>query len=135
MSSKLSSKAVELIEGKNFAHIATLDSNGWPHVTTVWVDHDGDHVLVNTAVGRKKHRNLSKDPRVALAIGNTSNPYEAVFIQGKVVQAVEGEDAEKHIHKLAKKYMGKDRYPLAPGEKRILYRIEPFKVVTWPPSK
>ncbi|MEM3670763.1 MAG: PPOX class F420-dependent oxidoreductase [Thermoprotei archaeon] len=132
---KLPQKAIELIEGKNFANIATVESNGWPHVTTVWVDREGDTILVNTAVGRKKHRNLSRDPRVSLAINNVSNPYEAVFIQGKVVQAVEGNEAENHIHKLSKKYTGRDKYPLAPGEKRVLYKIEPVKVVTWPPSK
>jgi len=104
-------------------------------VTTVWVDHDGDYILVNTAAGRRKHKNLSKDPRVSLAIVNTSNPYEAVFIRGRVTEAVEGKEAEAHIHKLSKKYTGRDQYPLAPGERRVMYRIEPLKVMTWPPSK
>jgi PPOX class probable F420-dependent enzyme len=131
----LSPKAIELIEGKSFAHIATVNADGWPHVTTVWVDHDGDYILVNTAAGRKKHKNLSRDPRVSLAIVNGSNPYEAVFIRGRVTEAVEGKEAEAHIHKLSKKYTGRDQYPLAPGEKRVMYRIEPLKIVSWPPSK
>ena len=85
MSVKLTQNAVKLIEAKNFAHLATLRRDGSPHVAPVWVDHDGDIILVNTAVGRVKQKNIMKDPRVGLSITDQNNPYERVEIRGRVV--------------------------------------------------
>ncbi|MGI0141872.1 MAG: PPOX class F420-dependent oxidoreductase [Candidatus Micrarchaeales archaeon] len=83
---KLPEEVKKLIEEKNFAHIATLMKDGSPQVTTVWVDHDGDHILVNTAEGRVKLKNLKRDPRVALSITDASNNYSGVWIRGRVVK-------------------------------------------------
>src|SRR5690242_7873426 len=94
-----------------FAQLATLNRDGSPHVTPVWVDYDGTHVLVNTARGRMKARNLERNPRVALAISDPQNPYRYLGIQGRVVEMTET-GADAHIDKMAKKYMGKDTYPL-----------------------
>jgi PPOX class probable F420-dependent enzyme len=94
-----------LIEAKNFAHLATLRRDGSPHVAPVWVDHDGDIILVNTAVGRVKQKNIMKDPRVGLSITDQNNPYERVEIRGRVVSQTR-EGAEEHIDKLANKYTG-----------------------------
>jgi PPOX class probable F420-dependent enzyme len=127
---KLGDKATKLIEGKNFAFLATILPDGSPHVAPVWIDRDGDTILVNTAVGRAKQRNVTRDPRVALSIADQNNMYEKIMIRGRVrSQTFEGADA--HIDKLAKKYIGKDKYPWrAPEEKRIILKIEPTHVLT-----
>jgi PPOX class probable F420-dependent enzyme len=111
-----------------FAHVATLNSDGSPQVTPVWVDFDGTHVIINTAKGRVKARNLARAPRVAISIADPENPYRHLAIQGRVVEMTEsGGDA--HIDKMAKKYLGKDTYPFrAPGEVRIVVKISPEKV-------
>ena len=103
--------------------------DGSPQVTPTWVDIDNDTILVNTAVGRLKHKNISRDGRVALAVADHDNPYNMVTIRGKVVEQITGQEAEEHIDKLAKKYLGKDKYPFrAPGERRVLLKIKPEKV-------
>jgi hypothetical protein len=90
--------------------------DGSPHVNPCWVDIENSMFLVNTVIGRTKHKNISRDGRVALAIADQSNPYDMVTIRGKVVEQITGPVAEEHIDKLAKKYLGKDKYPgTAPG--------------------
>jgi PPOX class probable F420-dependent enzyme len=130
VSTSLADNAIKrLFEGKNFVYVASLMKDGSPHVTPTWVDIDDGIVLVNTAMGRVKQRNFSRDARVALAIADQNNPYDMVTIRGKVVDQITGQEAEEHVDKLAKKYMGKDKYPRrAPGEKRILLKIKPDKV-------
>lgn len=129
LSSKLTKGAVEMIEGKNFAHLATLMKDGSPQATPVWIDLEGDFVLVNTAVGRVKHMNTKRDPRVAVSIVDQNNPYKMVAIRGRVVEQIL-EGADKHIDKLAKKYLGKDRYPWHnPHQKRIILKIIPDHVI------
>jgi PPOX class probable F420-dependent enzyme len=127
---KLSDKTKRLIEGKNFAFLATILPDGSPHVAPVWIDLEGDTILVNTAVGRAKQRNVTRDPRVALSLADQNNMYDKVVIRGRVrSQTLEGADA--HIDKLAKKYIGKDKYPWrAPEEKRIILRIEPTHLLS-----
>lgn len=120
--------AKQLLEGKNFAHVATLMEDGSPQVTPVWVDHDGDTILVNTAAGRLKHKNLERDGRVAISVFDHENPYVALAVQGRVSEITE-EGADPHIDALAKRYMGVDEYPLrTPDEVRLIVRIEPEKV-------
>src|SRR3954452_20411148 len=113
-----------------FAHVATLNPDGSPQVTPVWVDFDGTHVLINTAKGRVKAKNLAREPRVAISIADPENPYRYLGIQGRVVEMTEtGGDA--HIDKMAKKYMGKDSYPFrTPTEVRVIVKILPDKVHT-----
>ena len=117
-----------LFEGKNFAFLATLMKDGSPQVTATWVDIDKNNytILVNTAEGRVKHRNISRDPRVAVSIIDSSNPYHMVSVRGKVIEQIKGKDAEEHIDKMAKKYLDKEKYPRRrPGEERVLLRIKP----------
>lgn len=115
-------------QGKNFAHLATVMPDGTPQVTPVWVDFDGTHVLVNTAEGRQKVRNLDRNPHVALSVMNHENPYQYVQVRGTVVEKTH-EGADAHIDKLAKKYLGADSYPFrAPGEVRVIYKIRPDSV-------
>jgi PPOX class probable F420-dependent enzyme len=118
----------DLLKKPAFANLATLNADGSPQVTPVWVDFDGKHLVVNTARGRVKARNLAREPRVALAIADPENPYRYLGIQGRVVEMTEaGGDA--HIDSMARKYLGKDKYPFrAPGEVRVLVKIAPEKV-------
>jgi PPOX class probable F420-dependent enzyme len=117
-------KYQDLFSKKAFANLATLMSDGSPQVTPVWVDYDGTHVLVNTARGRVKDKNMTRDGRVSLAISDPENPYRYVEIRGRVVEATEN-GADEHINKMAKKYLGQDVYPYRkPGEVRVLYKIK-----------
>src|SRR5438067_4057651 len=119
---------MDLFKKPAFASFATLNPDGSPQVTPVWVDYDGKHLLVNTARGRVKHRNLERNPRVALAIADPENPYRYLGIQGRVVQMVE-QGADAHIDKMAKKYLDQDKYPYRqPGEVRVMVKIAPEKV-------
>ena len=120
----------DLLTKPAFANLATLNPDGSPQVTPVWVDFDGSHVIVNTARGRVKAKNLAREPRVAVSIADPENPYRYLGIQGRVVEMTEkGGDA--HIDKMAKKYLGKDSYPFRkPGEVRIVVKIAPDKVHT-----
>jgi PPOX class probable F420-dependent enzyme len=118
----------KLFERKNFAFLATLMKDGSPQVTPTWVDIDKNNntILVNTAKGRIKYRNISRDPRVAVSVIDFSNPYDMVTVRGKVIEQINGKEADEHIDKLAKKYLGKDKYPRRrPGEERVLLRIKP----------
>ena len=118
----------KLFEGKNFAFLATLMKDGSPQVTPTWVDIDKNNntILVNTAKGRIKYRNISRDPRVAISVIDSSNPYDMVTVRGRVVEQIKGKDAEEHIDKLSKKYLEKEKYPRRrPGEERVLMRIKP----------
>lgn len=127
--SKLNDAARKMLEGKNFVYLATVNPDGTPQVTPTWVDTDGHFVLINTAVGRIKHRNMKKNPHVALAITDQTNPYNLILIKGKVVEQVTGRIAEDHIDKMAKKYRGLDKYPnRTPSERRVLVKIEPVSV-------
>lgn len=128
---KLPELALKLIkEGKNFATVATLMPDGSPHVTVVWVDSDGEGVVFNTSEGRIKTKNLRRDPRVAIAIVSSENPYQQVTVRGHVVQ-ITHEGADNHIDRLAKKYLGVDKYPYhSPGEQRLIVKIAPDHVGT-----
>jgi PPOX class probable F420-dependent enzyme len=119
-----------LFENKNFAFVATSMKDGSPHVTPTWVDIEDSYILINTAMGRVKQKNVARDPRVSLSVADNNNPYHMVTVAGEIVEQITGEEAENHIDKLAKKYLNKDKYPgRAPGEKRILLKIKPKKVV------
>ncbi len=119
----------DLFTKRAFANLATLNPDGSPQVTPVWVDFDGTHVIVNTARGRVKDRNLRREPRVALSVLDPDNPYRYLGIQGRVAEMTET-GADAHIDKMAKKYLDKDKYPFAqPGEVRVLFKIEPEKIV------
>jgi PPOX class probable F420-dependent enzyme len=114
-----------LQQKKTFAHLATVMKDGSPQVTPVWFDYTNGRVRVNTAKGRVKARNMQEGSRIALSILDPDNPYRYLQIRGQVVRATE-EGASAHIDSLAKKYLGKDKYPFSqPGEVRIMYEIEP----------
>ena len=115
-------EAIEIIEGKNFAYLATSMADGSPHVAPVWIDRNEDTLLINTVPGRMKQKNVSRDPRVTISITQEMNRYRHLFIRGKVIQQTK-EGALDHINRLSRKYLGKD-YPW--GDKnRIILRIKP----------
>jgi PPOX class probable F420-dependent enzyme len=128
MSTIQSEQVAKLFKGKNFAHMATLMQDGSPQVTPVWIDVENGMILVNTAEGRTKQKNIARDPRIAISIADSFNPYNMVTVRGQVVeQTTKG--ADEHINKMAKKYLGLDKYPFAkPGEKRVLLKIKPDSV-------
>src|SRR3972149_11947333 len=110
----------------NFWHIATINEDGSPQVSPVWADVDGDHVPVTTATGRRKDRNVRRDPRVALSAADKDNPYLNIEIRGRVVRIIEGQEAEDSIDELCRKYTGEVPYPWRkPGDRRVLYVIDP----------
>ena len=116
---------LDLTKKKAFAQLATLMPDGSPHVSPVWFEYDGKEIIVNSAKGRVKDRNVRRDPRVGIDIVDPDNPYRHLSIRGRVVDITET-GADEHIDKLAKKYMGLDKYPKRqPGEVRVIYRIEP----------
>lgn len=120
----------DLLDKKAFAQLATVMSDGSPHVTPVWWDYDGNHIRINTAKGRVKDRNMRRNKKVALTIVDPDNPYRYLGVRGEVAEITE-QGADAHIDLLAKKYLGKDKYPFRqPGEVRVLYKIRPEKIST-----
>jgi len=116
---------IDLTQKKAFAQLATLMPDGSPHVAPVWFEYDGKNILINSAKGRVKDKNIRRDPRVGLDILDPDNPYRHLSIRGRVVEITE-KGADEHIDKLAKKYIGQDKYPhRGPDEVRVLYKIEP----------
>ncbi len=123
----LPDSAIRLLEGKNFLYIATINQDGTPQVTPVWVDTDGKFVFVNTAIGRVKQKNTERNPNVALAIFEQTDPYNFIQIRGKVVEQIAGLAAEEHIDKMAKKYRSVDKFSKRnPDERRVILKIEPI---------
>ena len=119
----------KLFEGKNLAFVSTLMKDGHPHITPTWIDIQDGHIFVNTAIGRIKQRNVSRDPRISISIVDQNNPYDMVTVRGRVIGQITGDAADEHIDKLAKKYLGKDKYPnRGPGEKRVILKIKPERV-------
>ena len=124
----LSARDRKILEAPNFASVATLRPDGAPHVSTIWIDLDGDDVVFNTSEGRVKTANVKRDPRVAISVFDQSDPYEQVVIHGTVVD-IAREGADEHIDRLAKKYLGLDTYPWRePGEQRVIVRVRPDHV-------
>lgn len=124
----LSEKQARLLLDRNWGNLVDLRPDGTPHVTPVWVDYDGEHVLVNSAYGRCKVRNIKRDPRVAIDVLPSDDQQSGyVSVTGTAELVDEGADA--HIDKLAKKYLGLDEYPFrSPGEQRVIIRITPERI-------
>ncbi len=129
MGATLSEHARALLRRPVIGSLSTVAPGGGPQITPLWVDVDGDDILVNTARGRAKERNIERDPRVALSVIDPEDAYNVVVVVGKVVENTP-EGADAHIDFLAKKYLGADTYPFrAEGEERRILRIRPDRVV------
>ena len=125
-------KVERLFQEKNLVFIATINPDGSPQLTPVWGNYSNDHILINTAEGRVKHKNVKKDPRVAISVVDNDNPLNMTTIRGKVVEIIPDYDY-LHINKLTKQYMGITEYPFKrKNEKRIIFKIEPEKIFVMP---
>ena len=124
----ISDEVAKLFLEKNLAFLATLMKDGSPQITPTWVDLENNTVLINTAEGRVKQRNVTRDPRVAVSIVDQHNVYNMITLRGRVIeQTTKG--ADEHIDKLAKKYLGVDKYPFrSANEKRVILKIKPEKI-------
>lgn len=118
------------LDDPEFATIATLLPDGQPHLSVVWVERDGDELLVSTVKGRRKHLNIEKDPRVTLLVYPKDNPYSYVEVRGTATMTIDG--GRELIDRAAKAYMDLDRYPMDDGTDnvRVVVRITPEKIVT-----
>ena len=125
---EITENARQKLAAPNFGYLATVMDDGSPHVAPVWVDVADNHILLNTAAGRVKERNIRRDPRIALSIADKDNPYDKVDIRGRVVEIIDGEEAVEHINQLSMKYRGDPNYPLSPGEQRLKLIVEPTVV-------
>ena len=122
----MTDEQAKLFLGRNYATLATVGRHGPPHLTVVWVDWDGERVLVNTAAGRVKERNLRRDPRASVLVADGSDPYRYVSVAGKAEIVEEG--AAAHINSLARRYTGRSDFGLRPGERRLIIRITPERI-------
>ena len=118
----------EILDGDEFAHLTTVDSDGWPQASAMWIMRDGENIVFNTAEGRRKWRNLKRDPRVAISISDPEQPYRNFSIQGRVVE-MRTADGVEVIDALAKKYTGAEKYQwLTPGMVRVTIIVEPTRI-------
>lgn len=114
---------LDLFEKPAFGHLATLMTDGSPQVTPVWIDYDGAHLLINTARGRLKDRNMQRYPQVAVDILDPDNPYRYVAVRGTVVEVIE-DDHNAHINALTQRYLGYDKFPwFRAGQVRVIYKV------------
>jgi len=119
---------IDILDRRSFAHVATVDDDGMPQVTPVWVEYDGEYVVINSAAGRKKDRNLRARPEVAISIQDPDNMYRYVGLQG-IVESIIEDGGDDHINMLSHKYREAD-YPFVSGEVRVIYKIRPTRVWT-----
>ena len=125
-------KVVKLFSEKNLVFIATVMKDGSPQVSPVWANYEDGFILVNTAEGRIKHKNILRDPRVAVSVTSNHNPLDMTTIRGKVIEIIS--DSEYfHADKLTQQYMGRSNYPIKQeNEKRIILKIKPEKIFILP---
>ena len=131
----MNQKAQKLFEDKNLVFVATLMKDGSPQLSPVWADFEDGHILVNTAEGRIKHKNVLRDTRVAVSVVSHENPLDMTTIRGNVVEIIP--DYEYiHADRLTKKYLGLEHYPFKRSdEKRIIFKIKPDHVFVLPELK
>jgi PPOX class probable F420-dependent enzyme len=128
----MDAKAIRLFKTNNLVFIATLMKDGSPQVSPVWADFEDGYILVNTAEGRIKHKNVLRDPRVAVSVVSNSNPLDMTTIRGKVVDIIPDYDY-KHADTLTQKYLGRQHYPFkTANEKRIILKIVSEKAFVLP---
>lgn len=125
----LDEKAKAIIDKPNLAFVATTMADGSPQVTPVWIELENDVITFNTATGRVKERNMRRDPRIAIAVVDRDDDYGRVVVRGRVVEMIEGEEADRQIDRLSKKYTGNDAYRgHRPDESRVKVVIAPVSI-------
>ncbi|MFJ8308461.1 MULTISPECIES: PPOX class F420-dependent oxidoreductase [unclassified Streptomyces] len=132
MSVPLTDNARALLDGKNFATVATQGPGGAPHASVVWVKRDGDAIEFSTLATRQKARNIERDPRVSVALFDLANPYVSVEIRGTA--ELIPDEAKKLPHELSHKYLGIDPPGESDDERRLIVRVTPRKVIEFVPA-
>ena len=128
-------KVIKLFSEKNLVYIATLMKDGAPQVSPVWANHEDGYILVNTAEGRIKYKNVLRDPRVAVSVVSKDNPLDMITIRGTVKELITDYEY-KHADKLTQQYLGREQYPFKrDDEKRVILKIKPDKVFVLPELK
>ena len=128
-------KVIKLFSEKNLVYIATLMKDGAPQVSPVWANHEDGYILVNTAEGRIKYKNVLRDPRVAVSVVSKDNPLDMTTIRGTVKELITDYEY-KHADKLTQQYLGREHYPFKrDDEKRVILKIKPDKVFVLPELK
>jgi PPOX class probable F420-dependent enzyme len=127
---KLTRLAKKLIDGKNLVSVATLMPDGSPQVAPVWVEREGDTVVINATTTRQRYRNLKRDPRVALCLFDMDNIYSTVSIRGRAIEITKM-GAERNIDRLSMKYNGRKYPDHSPERPRVIIRITPERVADW----
>jgi PPOX class probable F420-dependent enzyme len=130
---QLTAKERQMLEKQVLVHVGIVLPDGTPHVSAMWVDLDGEDIILNTAEGRTKANVLRLGSPVALSVLDPENPYRNLALRGRVVEIISEErGAAVGINRLAKKYLGVDEYPYrAPGERRVQFRVRPEVVSGW----
>ncbi len=129
---EMEEKAKNLFKDKNLVFIATIMKDGSPQLSPVWADFEDGHIMVNTAEGRIKHKNVVRDSRVAVSVVSQTNPLDMTTVRGNVIEIIPDYEYV-HINKLTKKYMGIENYPFRQqGEKRIVLKIKPEQFFVLP---
>ena len=131
----INDKVIKLFSAKNLVFIATLMKDGSPQLSPVWANYEDGFILVNTAEGRIKHKNILRDPRVAVSVTSNDNPLDMTTIRGTVIEIIPDYQYH-HADKLTQQYMGRSNYPFKqPDEKRIIFKIKPEKIFVLPELK
>jgi PPOX class probable F420-dependent enzyme len=126
---ELGEKTRKLFEDPNYLFVATVNADGSPQVTPVWTALSDGRITFNTAVGNVKDRNLRRDNRIGLSITARDDPWDKADIRGRVVDFIEGEQAEAHIDDLSEKYIGQRPYPWRrEGQRRVIVVVDPDRV-------
>ena len=128
----LDDKTRALAEAKNFAAFSTITPSGHPQTQMMWVDTDGEHIIVNTEIDRAKFRNIERNPLVTVLIADAGDPWNYSEVRGRVVEKVRGPEAKAHIDAMAKKYLDKDVYPNPIRSERVMIKIAPDRIVKYP---
>ncbi len=130
MAVPLPEKLQHILDDRSFAHLATVGADGYPENTAMWVERDGDLIVLNTAADRVKWCNLRRDPRVGISISPPADEYVNYSIKGRVIE-LRTSDGDQVIDRLAGKYLGKDRFPWRrPGDVRVTIVVEALAVAS-----
>lgn len=130
----LDDKTIELAQGKNFAVVSTIMASGHPQSQVMWVDSDGEHIIFNTEIHRVKFKNLERNPLVTVLILEEGNAWSYAEVRGHVAEIVRGQEARDHIDALAKTYLDVDEYPNPIQSERVIVKVAPDRVFSFPPS-
>ncbi len=130
----LNSKTTELARGKNFAVVSTIMASGHPQSQMMWIDTDGENVIFNTEIHRAKFKNIQRNPLVTVLLMDANDNFSWSEVRGHVAEIVRGQEARDHIDTLANKYMGVSEYPNPIQSERVMVKVAPDRVFTFPPD-